>query len=75
MQIMKDLKELLHLVRSFFMELLIIKSRRIRNVRLGLSLQNIGFQNRSGNNRRLDVSANLGAQGVMWLLGDQVGSL
>nr|GFA95680.1 hypothetical protein [Tanacetum cinerariifolium] len=53
---MKDLKELLHLIRSFFTELLIIKSRRIRNVTLRLSLQNNGFQNRSGNNRRLDVS-------------------
>nr|GEW63030.1 putative reverse transcriptase domain-containing protein [Tanacetum cinerariifolium] len=31
-------------------------SRRIRNVRLGLNLRNIGFQNESGNNRRLDVS-------------------
>nr|GEZ15202.1 ribonuclease H-like domain-containing protein [Tanacetum cinerariifolium] len=53
---MKDLKELLHLIRSFFTELLIIKSRRIKNIRLGLSLRNNRFQNRSGNNRRLDVS-------------------
>nr|GFA50574.1 hypothetical protein [Tanacetum cinerariifolium] len=55
-QIMKDLKELLHWMRSFFTKLLIIKSRRIRNVRLGLCLWNNGFQNGSGNNRRLDVS-------------------
>nr|GEU52605.1 hypothetical protein [Tanacetum cinerariifolium] len=53
---MKDLKELPHFIRSFFTELLIIKSRRIRNVRLRLSLQNIMFRNGSGNNQRLDVS-------------------
>nr|GEW01462.1 reverse transcriptase domain-containing protein [Tanacetum cinerariifolium] len=55
-QIMKYLKELLHLIRSFFTKLLIIQSRRIRNIRLRLSLRNIGFRNGNRNNQRLDVS-------------------
>nr|GFB97747.1 hypothetical protein [Tanacetum cinerariifolium] len=61
---MKDLKELLHLIRSFFTELLIIKSRRIWNVRLRLSLRNNGFRNRSGNNRGWIVKPS----GAIWLL-------
>nr|GEY51086.1 uncharacterized mitochondrial protein AtMg00810-like [Tanacetum cinerariifolium] len=58
-QIMKDLKEIFHLIRSFFTELLIIQSRRIRNVRLRLSLRNIGLWNGNRNNQRLDVRAHL----------------
>nr|GEY21820.1 hypothetical protein [Tanacetum cinerariifolium] len=55
-QIMEDLKELLHLIRSFFTELLIIQSRRMRNGRLRLSPRNISLWNRNRNNRRLDLS-------------------